>query len=69
MKKHIITDISNFIFVEEKPEKVDAVFLPGGSNPEQPEYASELYHKGLAKWIIPSGGISVKSDKWPGSLL
>lgn len=66
MKEHIITDISDFIFVAEKPEKVDAIFLPGGSHPEQPEYAAELYHKGLAKWIIPSGGISVKSDKWHG---
>ncbi len=53
----IITDISNYIFVSDKPEKVDAIFLPGGSHPEQPEYA---------KWIIASGGISVKRDKWPG---
>ena len=66
MKEHTITDISNFIFVAEKPEKVDAIFLPGGSHPEQAEYAAELYHKGLAKWIITSGGISVKRDKWPG---
>ena len=40
MKEHIITDISNFIFVAEKPEKVDAIFLPGGSHPEQAEYAA-----------------------------
>ncbi len=66
MKNRIITDISDFIFVSDEPEKVDAVFLPGGSNPEQPEYAAELYHKGFAKWLIPSGGISVKLDKWQG---
>lgn len=53
----IITDISNYIFVSDKPEKVDAIFLPGGSHPEQPEYA---------KWIVASGGVSVKRDKWPG---
>lgn len=47
-------------------KKVDAIFLPGGSHPEQPEYAAELYHKGYAKWLIPSGGISVKSNKWHG---
>lgn len=62
----IITDISNYIFVSDNPEKVDAIFLPGGSHPEQPEYAAELYHKGYAKWIVPSGGVSVKRDKWPG---
>ncbi len=66
MKNRIITDISDFIFVSDEPEKVDAVFLPGGSNPEQPEYAAEHYHKGYAKWLIPSGGISVNSDKWHG---
>ena len=62
----IIADISNYIFVSDKPEKSDAIFLPGGSHPEQPEYAAELYHKGFAKLLIPSGGVSVKRDKWPG---
>ncbi len=66
MKNSIIMDISNFIFVSNEPEKVDVIFLPGGSNPEQPEYAAELYHKGFAKWLIPSGGISINSDKWHG---
>ena len=66
MKNRIITDISNYIFVADEPEKVEAIFLPGGSHPEQPEYAAALYHKGYAKWLIPSGGISVKADKWQG---
>ena len=66
MNNRIINDITNFIFVEDKPRKVDAIFLPGGSHPEQPEYAAELYHKGYAKWLIPSGGVSVKRDRWPG---
>ena len=58
--------ISDYIFVSDEPEMVDAIFLPGGSHPELPEYAAELYHKGYAKWLIPSGGVSVKRDKWPG---
>lgn len=66
-RMEIITDISNFIFVSDEPEKVDAIFLPGGSHPELPEYAAELYRRGYAKWIIPSGGVSVKRDKWPGA--
>jgi len=66
MDHHIINDIGNFIFVSDEPEKADVIFLPGGSHPEQPEYASELYHRGCAKWLIPSGGVSVKRDKWPG---
>lgn len=66
MNPRIITDISNFIFVSDEPEKADAIFLPGGSFPEQPEYAFELYRQGCARWLVPSGGISVKRDKWPG---
>lgn len=66
MNNRIINDITNFIFVEDHPQKVDAIFLPGGSHPEQPEYAAELYRKGYAKWLIPSGGVSVKRDKWTG---
>lgn len=66
MSDRIISDIADFIFVSDEPEKVDAIFLPGGSYSEQPEYAAELYHQGYAKWLVPSGGISVKLDKWPG---
>lgn len=66
MNTRIITDSSNYIFVSDEPKKVDAIFLPGGSHPEQPKYAAELYRKGYAKWLIPSGGVSVKRDKWTG---
>ncbi len=66
MTSKIIDDISNFIFVSNNPKMVDAIFLPGGSHPEQPEYASKLYKEGYAKWLVPSGGISIKRDKWPG---
>ena len=66
MDRRIIADISNFIFVSDKPEKADAIFLPGGSYPEQPEYAAQLYRQGYARWLIPAGGISVKRDNWPG---
>lgn len=66
MTNKIISDISDYIFVSDEPQKVDAIFLPGGSFPEQPEYAAELYHKGFAKWLIPSGGVSVKLGRWQG---
>ena len=66
MTNRIISDISNYIFIEDTPCEADAIFLPGGSHPEQPEYAAELYKNGFAKYIIPSGGISIKRDEWPG---
>lgn len=66
MTAKIISDISDFIFVSDTPKKVDAIFLPGGSHPNQPEYAASLYCKDYAQWLIVSGGISVKSKSWPG---
>ena len=66
MNDKIIADITNFIFVEDKPQKVDAIFLPGGSPPEQPEYAAELYKRGFAPICIVSGGVSVKRTKFGG---
>lgn len=49
MTNRIITDISDYIFVSDEPQIVDAIFLPGGSHSEQPEYAAELYRQGLAE--------------------
>ena len=66
MASRIITDISDFIFVEDTPEPADAIFLPGGTHAEQPEYAAALYRQGYGKWLIPSGGVSVKRERWPG---
>lgn len=62
----IISDISDYIFVSDMPQKVDAIFLPGGSFAEMPEYAAELFRKGYADFLIPSGGLSIKRDKWQG---
>lgn len=66
MTSKIITDITNFIFFSDPPEKSDAIFLPGGSHPAQPEYAAALYKNNFAPLLIPSGGVGVKNTKWPG---
>ena len=66
MNRRIISDITDFIFVEDKPRKVDAIFLPGGSHPEQPEFAAQLYRGGFASLLIPAGGLSVKLSTWQG---
>ena len=66
MDNRIITDITNYIFVSDRPQKVDIIFLPGGSFPEIPERAAKLYHDGYAPLLLPSGGVSVKSGKFNG---
>jgi len=62
----IINDITKFIFVEDKPQECDIIFLPGGSDPAVPEKAAELFNAGLAPLLLPSGGVSVKTGKFGG---
>lgn len=66
MNSKIISDIGEFIFVNHEPRKADIIFLPGGSDPLPPERAAELYKQGYAPLLMPSGGVSVKRDRWPG---
>lgn len=66
MNSRIINDITNFIFISDPPEKADVIFMPGGSHPAQAEYAAKLYQEGHAPLLMPSGGVSIKRDKWLG---
>ncbi len=66
MNSKIITDISNFMFVEDKPSKADIIFLPGDGNPQIPEKAAELYKEGYAPLLMPAGGVGVKLGKFSG---
>jgi uncharacterized SAM-binding protein YcdF (DUF218 family) len=52
--------ISNFIFAETEIEKSDVILIPGTSQSLLMEKAADLYHKGLAKYILPSGGPNYK---------
>ncbi len=47
--------ITDFIFVEDEPQPADIIFVPGGSYPEAALHAAELYHRGFAPYILPSG--------------
>jgi len=61
-----IKDITDFIFISDTPYKVDVLLLPGSSDPAIPEKAAKLYAKGFAPFIVPSGGVSVKTGKFGG---
>jgi uncharacterized SAM-binding protein YcdF (DUF218 family) len=52
--------ISDFIFVEDLPQKADVILIPGGSHPQLMVKAVELYRQGLAPYILPSGGPNPK---------
>ena len=50
--------LTDFIFTEQKPEKADAIFVPGGLYGEIAQHAAELYQQGFASLIVPSGKYS-----------
>ena len=53
-----IEDITDFIFVEDKPEKADIIFIPGGNQGAIAVKAAKLYQAGYAPLILPSGRFS-----------
>ncbi|MCI8599164.1 MAG: YdcF family protein [Lachnospiraceae bacterium] len=50
-----IQDITDFIFVEQKPEKADTIFIPGGDQGEIAVTAARLFREGYAPFVLPSG--------------
>lgn len=67
MLEVLIKDVEDFIFMEsELPEKADLICIPGSSYPQLPEYAATLFHQGLAPYILPAGGVSIKTGVFNG---
>ena len=66
--KSFIKEITSFIFLEDKPEKADIIFVPGGSWPEPSERAAKLWIGGYAPYILPSGKYSMSKGCFPGSM-
>lgn len=50
-----IRAVTDFIFVEDAPQRSDVIFVPGASHPEHALRAAELYHQGMAEYVLPSG--------------
>lgn len=58
--------VTDFIFVEDQPRKSDVIFIPGASHPEHALRAAELYHQGMAAYVLPSGRYSVTLGRFKG---
>ncbi|WP_159888715.1 YdcF family protein [Paenibacillus puerhi] len=58
--------ITEFMFFETTIEMADVILIPGGSHPQLMERAAELFHQGMAPYILPSGGQTknVLSTEW-----
>lgn len=64
--KNFYDNITEFIFVDNKPALSDLIFIPGGSYGEIALHAAELYRRGYAGRIMVSGKYSVLKGKFAG---
>lgn len=64
--KNFYDNITDFIFVDNKPALSDLIFIPGGSYGEIALHAAELYRRGYAGRIMVSGKYSVLKGKFAG---
>ena len=53
-----VQDMTEFIFVEDKPQKADMIFIPGGDRGELAVTAAGLFREGYAPLVLPSGRYS-----------
>ena len=50
-----LEEMTNFIFLEDKPQKADVIFVPGSEEGALAKTAAKLYLEGYAPLIVPSG--------------
>ena len=56
--ERFIRAVTEFIFVEDAPEKADVILVPGSRTTEHAMRAAELYRAGYAPYVLPSGRYS-----------
>lgn len=64
MHNRAIRDITNFIFLDDTPQKCDIILIPGTSMSAITEKAAQLYHEGFATIIMPSGRYSSSLNRF-----
>ena len=66
MYEKFLKQIEDFIFIEDRPEKADVIFIPGNGYPQMAEQAARLFQEGMAPVILPSGKYSITTGKFTG---
>ena len=54
-----IRAVTDFVFVEDRPEKADVILVPGSRKVAHAIRAAELYRAGYAPWVLPSGRFTI----------
>lgn len=62
-----LRDITEFIFLEDLPEKADLIIVPGNTWPQPARRAAALYHEGMAPYIVVSGRYSKVQQTFAGA--
>ena len=57
--ERFIRAVTDFIFVEDQPEKADVIFIPGSRKVAHAIRAAELYRAGYAPYVLPSGRYTI----------
>ena len=64
-----LRQFGDFIFIEDKPEPADIIFVPGNGFPQMSENAARLWKEGYAPYILPSGRYSILKGEFTGTPL
>ena len=62
-----LRDITEFIFLEDLPEKADLIIVPGNTWPQPARRAAALYQAGMAPYIVVSGRYSKGQQTFAGA--
>lgn len=62
-----LRDITEFIFLEDLPEKADLIIVPGNTWPQPARRAAALYHEGMVPYIVVSGRYSKGQQTFAGA--
>jgi len=62
-----LRDITEFIFLEDSPEKADIIIVPGNTWPQPARRAAALYQAGMAPYIVVSGRYSKGQQAFAGA--
>ncbi len=68
MYENFYKNLTDFIFVEDKLEKADVIFVPGNRYPDMAERAAQLWKSGMGKWVLPSGRYTIVTGKFAGPI-
>ena len=63
MYEEFLKQIEDFIFIEDKPEKADVIFVPGNGYPQMAEKGGTAVQVWNAPKILPSGRYSITAGK------